>query len=184
MSDLNLSDPNANPQSRMPQGDTIVLGYNGVFKPATADFLLSWLERLNNENSSLSRIDSKRLFRATVELVQNLIHHSKSTKSTFFVSKSSDSSVYTLMSSNPVSTSQASHLASALNSIKETKDEELRGFKKNVLENESRSSHGGGGMGLLDLTLVSNGNISYEFLPCSEDLLLFSLTVKIHSIPS
>jgi len=184
MSDLNFSNRKTNPQSFMPQGDTVVVGYAGEFRPVTSDFLLSWLERLNAENSSLSRIKSKRIFRAAVELIQNLIHHSHSSNSTFLVSKSEDGKIYTLMSTNPVNTIQADKLASAINSIKDTDDEDLRGLKMNVLERESRSSHGGGGMGLLDLTLLSYGNISYEFLPWSEGLLLYCLTVQIHSIPS
>mgnify|MGYP006092680261 CR=1 FL=1 len=74
-------------------------------------------------------------------------------------------------------------LTDILTTLKNTTQSELRGLKMNVLDDGVRSSHGGGGMGLLDLTKISCGNIQYEFLPWSHDKLLFCLTIQLHSTP-
>ena len=101
----------------------------------------------------------------------------------FFVSRSDNGDTCVVGTSNPVTNDQATILSSTLTTLKKTPQSDLRGLKLNVLDQGARSSHGGGGMGLLDLTKISCGNINYEFLPWTQDKLLFCLTIQLHSTP-
>ena len=186
MTTLNSSNNNIDNYDIVPEGDLVIISYKGIFKSVTSEYLLNWIERFYSSQTFHPKIKMKCVFRISVELIQNLIHHSSSYDSVFFISKSHDGSACTLGTSNPVTTDQASTLSSLLTVLKNTPESELRGLKKTVLEGESRSSHGGGGMGLLDLTRISCGNIHYEFLPWpkDKDKLLFCLTIHLHSNPA
>jgi hypothetical protein len=81
-----------------------------------------------------------------------------------------------------VNTKQSDELVSALHAIKTISDDELRLLKKSVMENDHRSDNGGGGMGLLELAKLSNGNIESELLPARHDKLLFCLSVHLKPI--
>jgi len=185
MTNLYSSNNNIDNYDIVPDGDLVIISYKGIFKSTTSEYLLNWIERFYSNRAFHPRIKLKCVFRVSVELIQNLIHHSSSYDSVFFISKSQDGSVCTLGTSNPVTTDQATTLSSVLTVLMNTPESELRGLKKTVLEGESRSSHGGGGMGLLDLTRISCGNIQYEFLPWPKDRdkLLFCLTIHLHSNP-
>lgn len=186
MTTLNSSDKNIDNYDIIPKGDNVIISYRGIFMSVTSEYLLNWIERFYENHTFHPRIKLKCIFRVSVELIQNLIHHSHSSDSFFFMSKSLCGSVCTLGTSNPVTTEQATILSSALTLLKNTPESELRGLKIDVLEGEFRTSHGGGGMGLLDLTRISFGNIHYEFLPWPKDndKLLFYLTIHLNSNPA
>tara|TARA_B100000768_G_C11179336_1_gene332239 strand:- start:267 stop:830 length:564 start_codon:yes stop_codon:yes gene_type:complete len=183
MTTLNSATKNTDNYDLVPKDHKVMVSYRGTFKSVTSEYLLNWIERFYARQELHPSIKLKGLFRVSVELIQNLIHHSKNSDSFFFVSKSDNGDMCVLGTSNPVSNDQATILSSTLTTLKNTTQSELRGLKMNVLEEGKRSSHGGGGMGLLDLTKISSGNINYEFLPWSQDKLLFCLTIHLHSTP-
>jgi len=168
-------------QCPVAQGDIVIFSYSGVFKEQTSAHILSWIERYLNSNPTVTRPESKKIFRVAVELIQNLIHHSSS-DSLFIFSKSETENRFSLCSTNLVDTKQSDKLVSALSAIKTISDDELRSLKKCVMDSENRSVHGGGGMGLLELAKLSNGNIESELLPSHNDKLLFCLSVHLKPI--
>ena len=176
------SQPPNHSQCSVAQGDVVIFSYKGVFKEQTSSHILNWIERYLNSNSTVSRPESKKIFKVAVEIIQNLIHHSSLSDSSFVFSKSESENRFSLSSTNLVDTKQSNKLVSALSAIKTISDEELRLLKKNVMENENRSDHGGGGMGLLELAKLSNFNIESELLPAPQDKLLFCLTVHLKPI--
>ena len=139
MTTYNSSAKNTDNCDLVPKDHRVMVSYRGIFKSVTSEYLLNWIERFYSSQHLHPNIKLKCVFRVSVELIQNLIHHSKNSDSFFFISSFLDDGV--------------------------------------------RSSHGGGGMGLLDLTKISCGNIQYEFLPWSQDKLLFCLTIQLHSTP-
>jgi hypothetical protein len=183
MSNLNSSYKNTDNYDLVPKDHIVMISYRGIFKALTSEYLLKWIERLYTSKKLHADIKSKSVFRVSVELIQNLIHHSKNSDSFFFISRSNFGDSCALGTSNPVSNEQATIISNALTTLKNTSLTELRGLKINVLDEGARSSHGGGGMGLLYLTMISSGNIQYEFLPWSKDKLLFCLTIHLHSTP-
>ena len=183
MATLNSGTKNTDNYDLVPKDHKVMVSYRGEFKSVTSEYLLNWIERFYSRQELHPNIKLKGLFRVSVELIQNLIHHSKNSVSFFFVSKSDNGETCIVGTSNPVTNDQASILSSTLNVLKNTSQSELRGLKLNVLDEGVRSSHGGGGMGLLDLTKISCGNINYEFLPWTQDKLLFCLTIQLHSTP-
>ena len=183
MTTYNSSAKNTDNYDLVPKDHRVMVSYRGIFKSVTSEYLLNWIERFYSSQDLHPNIKLKCVFRVSVELIQNLIHHSKNSDSFFFISRSIDGDTCTLGTSNPVTNDQATILSSTLTTLKNTTQSELRGLKMNVLDDGVRSSHGGGGMGLLDLTKISCGNIQYEFLPWSQDKLLFCLTIQLHSTP-
>ena len=115
-------------------------------------------------------------------MIQNLIHHSSTPDSLFVFSKSESENRFSLSSTNLVDTKQSGELVSALCAINTISEDELRSLKKSVMIRDSRSEHGGGGMGLLELAKLSNGNIKSELLPSLQDKLLFCLSVHLKPI--
>ena len=179
--EINSQQP-SHSQYSVAQGDMVIFSYKGVFKEQTSSHILNWIERYLNSNSTVTRPESKKIFKVAVELIQNLIHHATSSNSSFVFSKSESENRFSLSSTNIVDTKQSDELVSALCAIKTISDDELRVLKKSVMENENRSNHGGGGMGLLELAKLSNGNIESELLPSHQDKLLFCLTVHLKPI--
>jgi superfamily II RNA helicase len=169
-------------QCPVAQGDTIIFSYRGVFREQTSTHILNWIERYINSNSAVTRPESKKIFKVAVELIQNLIHHSSTPDSLFVFSKSESENRFSLCSTNLVDTKQSDELVSALCVINAISEDELRSLKKSVMIRDSRSEHGGGGMGLLELAKLSNGNIKSELLPSQQDKLLFCLSVHLKPI--
>jgi len=180
-SELKSSSPNPN-QYPVAQGDIIIFSYRGVFKEQTSTHILNWIERYLNSNSTVTRPESKKIFKVAVELIQNLIHHSSTADSLFVFSKSESDNRFSLCSTNLVDTKQSDELVSALCAINAISEDELRSLKKSVMISDCRSEHGGGGMGLLELAKLSNGNIESELLPSLQDKLLFCLSVHLKPI--
>ena len=162
--------------------DTIILSYKGIFKEYTSTHLLNWIDRFLNSNPAVSRTESKKIFKVGVEVIQNLIHHSTTLDTLFVFSQSESKNRFTLSSSNLVDTQQAKVLTSAIDKIRNIPNEELRSLKRTVLDSDSRSEHGGGGMGLLELAKLSNGNIESKLLPSQKNKLLFCLSVHLTTI--
>ncbi|MDE0917006.1 MAG: DUF6272 family protein [Flavobacteriales bacterium] len=183
MTTLNSAAKNTDNYDLVPKDHKVMVSYRGIFKSVTSEYLLNWIERFYSRQELHPNIKLKGLFRVSVELIQNLIHHSKNSDSFFFVSRSDNGDTCVIGTSNPVTNDQATILSSTLTTLKNTSQSELRGMKMSVLDEGGRSAHGGGGMGLLDLTKTSFGNINYEFLPWSQDKLLFCLTIQLHSTP-
>ena len=183
MTTYNSSAKNTDNYDLVPKDHRVMVSYRGLFKSVTSEYLLNWIERFYSSQDLHPNIKLKCVFRVSVELIQNLIHHSKNSDSFFFISRSNFGDSCALGTSNPVSNEQATIISNALTTLKNTSLTELRGLKINVLDEGARSSHGGGGMGLLYLTMISSGNIQYEFLPWSKDKLLFCLTIHLHSTP-
>ena len=170
-------------QCSVAQGDVVIFSYKGVFKEQTSSHILNWIERYLNSDPTVTRPESKKIFKVAVELIQNLIHHSSTSDTSFVFSKSESENRFSLISTNLVNTKQSDELVSALCAIKTISDDELRLLKKSVMENDHRSDHGGGGMGLLELAKLSNGNIESELLPAAHhDKLLFCLSVHLKPI--
>jgi hypothetical protein len=180
-SELKSSSPSLD-QCSVAQGDTIIFSYRGVFKEQTSTHILNWIERYLNSNSTVTRPESKKIFRVAVELIQNLIHHSSTPDSLFVFSNSESENRFSLCSTNLVDTKQSDELVSALCAINTISEDELRSLKKSVMTRDSRSEHGGGGMGLLELAKISKGNIEAELLPSHQDKLLFCLSVHLKPI--
>ena len=164
------------------QCDTVLLSYRGKFKEQTSTYILNWIDRFLTSNPSVSRTESKKIFKIGVELIQNLIHHSTTSDSLFVFSQSESKNRFTLCSSNLVDSKQAKGLVSAIDTIRNISNEELRSLKRDVLDSDRRSEHGGGGMGLLELAKLSNGNIDSKLLPSQQDKMLFCLSVHLKTI--
>ena len=117
-------------QCPVAQDDVVIFSYSGVFREQTSSHILNWIERYLNSNSTVTRPESKKIFKVAVELIQNLIHHSSSADSSFVLSKSASENRFSLCSTNIVDTKQSDELVSSLCSIKTISDDELRILKK------------------------------------------------------
>ena len=89
MTTLNSSNNNIDNYDIVPEGDLVIISYKGIFKSVTSEYLLNWIERFYSSQTFHPKIKMKCVFRISVELIQNLIHHSSSYDSVFFISKSS-----------------------------------------------------------------------------------------------
>jgi hypothetical protein len=80
---------------------------------------------------------------------------------------------------NAVDDSQRQTLRVALEEVNRLPLEELRGQRLQKLAHGSRTDKGGAGLGLLDLRACSEDRVYTEFIPCSNELQWFVLTVEV-----
>ena len=134
-SEKNSPTPSLN-QYPVAQGDVIIFSYRGVFKEQTSTHILNWIERYLNSNSTVTRPESKKIFRVAVELIQNLIHHSSTSDSLFVFSTSESENRFSLSSTNLVDTKQSDELVSALCAINTISEDEKMDILKIYLSDE------------------------------------------------
>ena len=111
---MNSATKNTDNYDLVPKDHKVMVSYRGVFKSVTSEYLLNWIERFYSSQELHPNIKLKVLFRVSVELIQNLIHHSKNSDSFFFVSRSDNGDTCVVGTSNPVTNDQATILSSTL----------------------------------------------------------------------
>ena len=124
----------------------------------------------------MSKPTKKRAFRCAVEVIQNLSKHGRRGSFSFAIH---GQGIIRCSGVNAVDDSQRQTLRVALEEVNRLPLEELRGQRLQKLAHGSRTDKGGAGLGLLDLRACSEDRVYTEFIPCSNELQWFVLTVEV-----
>lgn len=168
----------------------IMLSFKGEI---TSDLLTSILQimeaKLDNfEEKSKTK---KRVYNVLVECLQNLYHHvdevapvddrSKRARTAIFMI-GKDDEMYNIMTGNYIITENIPPLTEKMDRINKMDKDELKALYKEILNNDSFSEKGGGGLGLVDIARRTGQKLGYNFKLIDDEYSFFSLDIKISHI--
>lgn len=171
----------------MHRGDIIVAFKGTVDSDVIADTLGLVETKLDNQmEPSVLR---KKLYNVLVECLQNLFHHVESIPientnqverlGAFALVKQANG--YRFTTGNMVMTEHSQNLKTRIDKINGLSKQELKEYYKSVLNNQTFSAKGGGGLGLIDIARKTGNPIEYKFVPFDENYQFFNMDVLINS---
>jgi len=86
---------------------------------------------------------------------------------------------YSIITGNYILTSNVENLKVKLDRINEMTKEELKEYYKEILNNDTFSEKGGGGLGMIDIARKSGQKLNYNFMVADDKYSFFSLNIKI-----
>lgn len=170
---------------RMNQGEVIV-AYKGAISADVISNTLSLIESKLEETSEHTGV-KKKLYNVLVESLQNLFHHVDSMNSAedsetnfgaFVLSKKDG--IYRISTGNFIRCEKSNILKEKIDKINSLSKEELKDFYKFVLNNQTFSAKGGGGLGLIDIARKTGNRLDYKFYNYNTDFDFFNLNVFIN----
>ncbi len=171
--------------TRMNQGEVIV-AYKGSINAEVISNTLSLIESKLDESSELTGV-KKKLYNVLVESLQNLLHHvdaingmdeSEGNFGAFVIAKYNQG--FRISTGNFIRSDKSKVLREKIDNINSLSKEELKDFYKFVLNNQSFSDKGGGGLGLIDIARKTGNKLDYVFYEYNNDFEFFNLNVFIN----
>ncbi|MCB9000398.1 MAG: hypothetical protein H6537_00295 [Bacteroidales bacterium] len=164
----------------MQQGNIIVAYKGAIDADLIADTLTLIETKLERDvEHSLTR---KKIYNVMVECLQNLFHHVDAIPNTgnlnygIFVLSKLPNGFY-IATGNMVNVSKKPVLKQKIDKINSLNKDELKEFYKFVLNNQTFSEKGGGGLGLIDIARKTGSKLNYSFVPFNDSLDFFKLSV-------
>ncbi len=170
---------------RVTDGDIIYL-----FKGEVTDQLIAKsLETIEQQLESTPLPIRKKIYNVLVECLQNLYHHSAEvpveTGNEFcgkigvcLLSKSDEH--YHVVTGNYVIPRQQAFLTKHLDKINSLDKEGQKEMYKEILDNQTFSAKGGGGLGMVDIARKSGSKLNYQFIDCTNEYNFFTLDVAFN----
>ncbi|HPX05550.1 MAG TPA: SiaB family protein kinase [Tenuifilaceae bacterium] len=172
--------------TQMNQGEVIV-AYKGCINADIISNTLNLIESKLDESVPNTPI-RKKLYNVLVESLQNLFHHvdippdldieCDSNFGVFILSKVDNS--FRIATGNFIKNSKAPILKEKIDKINSLSKEELKDFYKFVLNNQTFSEKGGGGLGLIDIARKTGNKLDYTFYDYSPEYSFFNMNVLIN----
>jgi hypothetical protein len=171
--------------NRMNQGEVIV-AYKGSISAEVISNTLSLIESKLEEATEQTGV-KKKLYNVLVESLQNLFHHvdaingvddSEKNFGAFVLARQNEG--YRISTGNFIRTDKSKILKEKIDKINSLSKEELKDFYKFVLNNQSFSEKGGGGLGLIDIARKTGNKLDYNFYDYNKDYYFFNLNVFIN----
>ena len=130
------------------------------FTQEDVDTAVKFIEELDEKSSLIRKISF-----LTVEIIQNIIHHSDKTPKgeTFaYYELTKDGENYVIKTGNLITKENAERLEKRMNCILSSTDEEIKEKILNRLQNSEFSEKGGAGIGLLSIKKRASEGMSYN----------------------
>jgi len=171
--------------ARMNQGEVIV-AYKGSINAEVISNTLGLVESKLEESAEQTGV-KKKLYNVLVESLQNLFHHvdaltgsdeTDSNYGAFVLAKQNQG--FRISTGNFVRIDKSKILKEKIDKINSLSKEELKDFYKFVLNNQSFSEKGGGGLGLIDIARKTGNKLEYNFYDYNKDFAFFNLNVFIN----
>ncbi len=163
------------------------INYSGIVTDDVINDLLDKIEiKLEDTGEKLRVI--RRVYNISVEVLQNLFHHSdvppnfKEADKRFAIFSLSklSSGNYNVISGNFVRAERVRIIRDRIEQINYLTKQELRVIYKLVLSNDEFSLKGGGGLGMVDIARKTKNKLTFEFVEHSHDykFFIFDITVS------
>ena len=162
-----------------------LLIYKGEFNGQIIDVLLSNAKRVINSDVIDVQL-RKRYYHIAVECIENLNRHARLNEagekfndftSLFYLQKSAEALI--TITGNLITTEEKEALE---NNLEEVLSKDIDGIKKsyrNQLLQGELTVKGGAGVGLYDIAIKSNKNVSYQFYPVTDNVFFYLLKVEL-----
>jgi hypothetical protein len=166
----------------------VLLTYQGRLSFDLVQLFIDQIESaLVNEPYVLTT--KKKIYNVLVEVFQNLNHHiikhNKIQNSSFDVQKASlkvwieDKTCY-IATGNFIENKQVEKLEAWLNKINSLDSKGIRNLYLEILNNETFSDKGGGGLGFIDISKKTGSKSDFNFEYVNDDLSYFNFEIKIN----
>ena len=139
-------------------------------------------------NLDIPEVKRKKLFNIAVEMFQNLYHYTRDLS----IAGESDAELrkinlvffteadyYCIRTQNIIRASDKPLLQQKIDRVNSLDDAALKAYFKEILNNHSFSLKGGAGLGFIDMKKRSGRELEYNFDSISDELLKYTLCVKI-----
>lgn len=132
----------------------------------------------------------KKIYNVLVECLQNLYHHASAVpfkKDDDFCGRigvcllSKRDEHYHVVTGNFVVPKQQAFLKGHLDKINSLDKEGQKEMYKEILDNQTFSEKGGGGLGMIDIARKSGSRLNYSFINCCDDYNFFTLDVTFNN---
>ncbi len=161
-----------------------VIHYHGHFTNEIAKSILSESAATLRSVEEHSRI-SHRVFHVALESVQNILRHGEACSErresshlpVFEIRKQMRG--YVVTSGNPVSKRAAGELKTKLQRVNDLDQQGLKQLYRHILKSTG-PSHGGAGLGFVDMARRSGEKLLFDFQEISDDHCFFKLTVAVN----
>lgn len=155
----------------------------GLLKYDTIEVLL------NKANAELDKLGTnyrlkKKIYRIMVECLENILKHAlkiESSKSDYLskFSFETDGDDFYISTGNPVFMKDISSLQIKLEKVNESDLIGLKEMHDEVISRGTISNKGGAGLGIIDIAIKSQNQLTYSFEPLNKEISYFWLEVKI-----
>ncbi len=157
------------------------------------DIIVSILDKIELilEKKAVKGKVFKKIYHLSVEVLQNLYHHSETPtdalktdkkKVAFILKENKRSKIncdFIILSGNFVHKSNTRLLRQRIDQLNYLSKEELKTLYKIILNNQVFSQKGGGGLGMIDIVKRSENNLNYDFCNFNNDFIFFTLSIAI-----
>lgn len=161
-----------------------LLKYEGAYSDELLEDILNKVENLNCVSNKIRR----KMFFISVELLQNIHHHSL--KKSFdglprgyfhFVLSKLSNKVYKISAANFVDRNKFNTLVSRIDQLNLLNALEVKQLYKTVLNNNEFSEKGGGGLGMIDIKRKSQQKLEYTNINFNENLYFFNFSIFLEN---
>lgn len=170
------------------QDNNIMLSFKGEVSfdlvKSVLDIIEGRLDRMEDNQKT-----KKKVFNVLVECLQNLCHHIEvSSVEADFGNHSgktailmiwTDDEAYHVATGNYIVAENVVKLKEWLNQINSVSRDELRTLYKEILNNNTFSKKGGGGLGFIDIARKSGQKLDFNFKKIDDNISFFSFQINI-----
>lgn len=170
--------------------NNIMLSFKGNI---TSELLTSVLQIMESKLENLDEPPAvkKKVYNVLVECLQNLYHHTdematqeemqeenlSKRAAIFMIGKVDDS--YRIITGNYMLKKNIEILKGKIDHVNSLDKEQLKSYYKEILNNGTMSSKGGGGLGIIDIARKSGQKLHYDFMEVNDTFSFFTLNINI-----
>ncbi len=162
------------------EGENII-AFEGAI---SEDIIKNLLFEIEKKIQKYGKKEIRKLFFVSVELLQNIFHHSLRGKRgdidlnrCFFILNIIEERIFKISAGNFVDQNKFNKIVSRIEQLNLMTDEELRVLYKKVLNNEEFSEKGGGGLGMIDIRRKTGMPIDYNYVYFNKNLYFFNFSI-------
>lgn len=165
----------------------VVFAFKGELSEDMLTDLLLIVENKLEETNTDRKI-TKKIYNVTIESLQNLFHHSdnvflngihKRTMRYALLYVTKENGNYKIRTGNFLNQEKVVFLSKHIEKINSLNKDDLKLLYKDVLNNQSFSKKGGGGLGLIDIARNAEYKIEYNFYSYKNSLSFFDFCIEI-----
>lgn len=163
------------------EGEELLISYFGPIKEENLEKILNNLEK---KTSQFSNKVKRKIFLITVEMIQNLYHHSTNKENQkelnsciFTVTSNNNNSIFKFTTGNFITHEELLNLEAKINQVNQLSNTEIRSLYKKVLGNNKFSNKGGGGLGIIDIKRKSELPLKINKIYFNKNLYFFNFIV-------
>lgn len=166
--------------------DNVILSFRGE---VSFELVKAMLDNVETRLDVIEPIlkTRKKIFNVLVEVYQNLCHHIETGENLEAIDQgkmavmtlSYDQKFYNVSTGNYIMNHSVAELDNWLKEINYQDEKSLRNLYKEILNNETYSKKGGGGLGFIDISRKSGSKMEYKFHKINNEYSFFEFNIKV-----